>query len=295
MSTHFRPRRSMLYVPGSNPEYIEKSRHLHTDCVILDLNDPVHIDKKVEARQNVVDALNKGGFGQREVVVRVNDLDSPWGKEDVIAIANLGADAILFPNIASRQDVQNALDLLNSCGAKDIPIMVMIESPMGVLHVEEIVSTSDRISCVVMGTSDLLAQLHGKRVLDRAPLMTSLSLVLLAGRAYGKAVVDGISTDIDVKDMRFFERACLLTRDLGYDGKCLVHPNQLSYCNEAFTPKAEDIKIAHDVIEALDIANKKGLATAMANGRLVERHHVQSSKRILSLHEMIKKIEAGQE
>lgn len=290
MNKHFRPRRSMLYVPGSNPAHIEKSRSLLVDAVILDLNDPVHIDKKEEARRNVVDALQQGGFGQREVVVRVNNLDSPWGKDDVAAVANLGADAILFPNIESRNDVLKAIELLDANSATDMPIMTMIETPLGVLKSEEIVSTSDRIACVVLGTSDLLTQLNGRRTRDRLPLITSLSLVVLAARAYHRAVVDGISTDI--KDMQDFEHACRLARDLGFDGKTLVHPNQLAYCNEAFTPKDTDVRSAKEVIAALEIAMKESKATAMANGRLVEKHHVESSKRLIALHEMIKKLEA---
>ena len=164
MNDLFRPRRSMLYVPGCNVRYINKARSLLVDSVILDLGNPILIEAKEEARKNVVAALKEGGFGSREVVVRVNDIDSPWGKDDIYAVANSGADAILFPNIESREDVLTVLDILKDAGNTTIPIMVMIESPLAVLHAEEIASASDRIACMVMATSDLLSHLRGRRI-----------------------------------------------------------------------------------------------------------------------------------
>ena len=235
MNPYYRPRRSMLYVPGCSMRYLNKARTLRVDSVILDLGDPILVDKKVESRRNVAEAVLAGGYGRREVVVRVNDLDSPWGRDDVKAVANIGADAVLFPNIESKADVLEAQALLDAAGGgKHLPIMLMIESPIAVLRAEEIAGASDRIACIVIATSDLLNQLHGRRTPDRIALIHSLSHVLLAGRAYDRAVVDGISTDL--KDMQSFEFACRLGRDLGFDGKSLVHPFQLPYCNDAFTP-----------------------------------------------------------
>ena len=291
MNPYYRPRRSMLYVPGCNTRYINKARTLRVDSVILDLGDPILVEMKIESRRNVADAILAGGFGRREVVVRVNDLDSPWGREDVHAIASSGADAILFPNIESKDDVIEALGVLDAAGGQHMPIMLAIESPLAVLRAVEIASASDRIACLVVATSDLLNQLHGRRTPDRVALLHSLSQVLLAGRAYDRAVVDGISTDL--KDMQSFELACRLGRDLGFDGKSLVHPFQLPYCNDAFTPKPHDTAAALEVIEALEHAHAAGRGSVVVNGRLIESHHVKAAKRLLALSDMIEKLEAG--
>ena len=292
MNPYYRPRRSMLYVPGCNMRYLNKARTLKVDSVILDLGDPILVELKEESRRNVVEAVLAGGYGRREVVVRVNDLDSPWGREDVRSVAAIGADAVLFPNVESKAHVLEALTLLDSCGGQHLPIMLMIESPIGVLRAEEIAAASDRIACIVMATGDLLNQLHGRRTPDRIAVMHSLSHVLLAGRAYDRAVVDGISTDL--KDMQSFEYGCRLARDLGFDGKSLVHPFQLPYCNDAFTPKPHDLAAATEVIDALEQANREGRGTVVVNGRLVEGHHVKAARRLLALADMIEKLEAGQ-
>jgi citrate lyase subunit beta / citryl-CoA lyase len=291
MNPFLRPRRSMLYVPGCFPRFLNKARSLKVDSVIFDLGDSVLVENKVLSRNQVVEAILAGGFGRRELTVRVNDLDSPWGAEDVKAVARSGADAVVFPNIESKQDVLDALKALDAAGGSHLPIMVMIESPLAVLRSEEIAAASDRIACLIMATADLITQLHGKKTPERLPLQYSLSHVLLVGRAYKRAVVDGIS--IDIKDMHSFEMACRLTRDLGFDGKSLVHPNQLAYCNDAFTPKAAEIANAVEIIDALETAHREGRGTIMLNGRLVEQHHVSAAKRIIALAEMIKELEAS--
>ena len=292
MNPYYRPRRSMLYVPGCNNRYLHKARTLKVDSVILDLGDPILVEAKEQSRKLVAEAVLAGGYGRREVVVRVNDLDSPWGHDDVKAVAGIGADAVLFPNVESKADVQEALAALDAAGGQHLPIMLMIESPLAVLRAEEIASASDRIACLVMATSDLLNQLHGRRTPDRIAVVHSLSQVLLAGRAYDRSVVDGISTDL--KDMQSFEFGCRLARDLGFDGKTLVHPFQLPYCNDAFTPKPHDLAAADEVIEALGRAHQEGRGTVVVNGRLVEGHHVSAAKRLLALADMIKTLEAGQ-
>jgi citrate lyase subunit beta / citryl-CoA lyase len=292
MNPYYRPRRSMLYVPGCNTRYLNKARTLKVDSVILDLGDPILVELKEPSRRYVVEAVLAGGYGRREVVVRVNDLDSPWGRDDVKAVAGIGADAVLFPNVESREDVTEALAELDAAGGSHLPVMVMIESPIAVLRAEQIASASDRIACLVMATGDLLNQLHGRRTTDRIAVVHSLSQVLLAGRAHDRAVVDGISTDL--KDMQSFEFACRLARDLGFDGKSLVHPFQLPYCNDAFTPKPHDLAAALEVIDALDRAHQEGRGTVVVNGRLVEGHHVKAARRLLALADMIEKLEAGQ-
>jgi citrate lyase subunit beta / citryl-CoA lyase len=291
MNPYYRPRRTMLYVPGCNPRYLHKARSLRVDSVILDLGDPILVEQKVESRRNVCEAVLAGGYGRREVVVRVNDLDSPWGRDDVRAVATIGADAVVFPNIESRSDVDEAIALLDQSGGKHLPVMVMIESPLGVLRAEEIAAASDRIACLLVATSDLRNQLQGRRTPERIALLHSLSHVLLAGRAYDRAVVDGISTDL--KDMQAFEFGCRLARDLGFDGKSVVHPFQLPYCNDAFTPKPHELAAANEVIEALDQAHREGRGTVVVNGRLVEGHHVKAARRLLAMSDMIGKLEAG--
>jgi citrate lyase subunit beta / citryl-CoA lyase len=292
MNPYYRPRRSMLYVPGCNTRYLNKARTLRVDSVILDLGDPILVDKKVESRRNVCEAVLAGGYGRREVVVRVNDLDSPWGRDDVKTVAGAGVDAVLFPNIESRDDVLEAVRLLDASGGGHLPVMLLIGSPLGVLRAEEIASASERVACIVVATSDLLTHLHGRRTAERLATQYALSHVLLAGRACDRAVVDGISTDL--KDMQSFEFACRLGRDLGFDGKSLVHPFQLPYCNDAFTPKPHDLQAALEVIDALQQANREGRGTVVVNGRLVEGHHVSAARRLLALSDMIGKLEAGQ-
>lgn len=291
MNQYYRPRRSMLYVPGCNTHYLERARTLYADSVILDLGDPILIECKEESRDNIVRYVNEGGYGSREVVVRVNDLDSIWGPDDIKAIAKLPVDAVLFPNIESREDVLTALARLDAAGGSHLPIMVMIESPIAVLNAKEIASASDRIVCIVMATSDLISQLHARVTHERSAILTSLSMVILAARAYGRAVVDGITSDF--KNMHSFEYACRLGRDMGFDGKSLVHPAQLAYSNDAYTPKASEIKDAREIIKALKDANEAGKGTVVVNDKLVEHHHVKAAERLLKLHDMITTLEEG--
>jgi citrate lyase subunit beta/citryl-CoA lyase len=289
MNNYFRPRRSMLYVPGCNQHYLEKARSLQVDSIILDLGAPILLSAKETSRDNVVAALKQGGYGQREVVVRVNDLDSEWGYDDVRAVAGLGADAILFSNIENHDDVMNAISALDESGAHDTPIMVMIESPLAVLHAEEIAKASDRIACMVLATSDLISDLHARTTLERTAIRTSLSWVVLAARAYGRAVIDGINSDL--KDMQAYEFACRIGRDMGFDGKSLVHPFQLPYANDAYTPKPVEVESAKEIIAALSAANAAGRGTVLVNGKLVEHHHVTAAKRFLKLSDMITQLE----
>jgi citrate lyase subunit beta/citryl-CoA lyase len=283
----------MLYVPGCNTHYLERAKTLPADSVILDLGDPILIECKEESRDNVVRFVNEGGYGSREVVVRVNDLHSIWGDDDIRAVAKLPVDAVLFPNIESKEHVNTALARLDAAGGSHLPIMVMIESPLAVLNAKEIASASDRITCIVMATSDLISQLHARVNHERSAILTSLSLVILAARAYGRAVVDGITSDF--KDMHSFEYACRLGRDMGFDGKSLVHPAQLAYSNDAYTPKATEINEARIIIKALKEANEAGKGTVVVDDKLVEHHHVRAAERLIKLSEMITKLEEGYE
>lgn len=290
MRNLYRPRRSMLYVPGSVPRFLEKARTLQVDSLILDLEDPVLPEHKTEARRNTVEAIRQGGFGYREIVVRVNALATPWGKDDLAAVAGIGADAILFPKIESREDVLAAISAMDAAGAPDLAIMVLIETPFGVLRAEEIAGASERIVCMVMGTSDLTNELHARITPDRLPMLHSLSRCLLAARAHGISIVDGIH--LDLNDMHSFEYACRMARDLGFDGKSLIHPFQIPYANDAFTPRPASLETAKRIIAALTEANAAGMGVAVVDGRLVENLHAEAAKRTLMIHEMIEKMEA---
>ena len=285
----FRPRRSMLFVPGCNLHYLDRARTLPADCVMLDLGDPILIAAKLESRDNVVAAVKQGGYGSREVIVRVNNLDSIWGVDDIKAVANIGADAILLPNIESADNVHTALKLLDAAGGSNVPIMVMIESPIAVLNAKEIAAASDRIICMMMATSDLTSQLHARVTHEQSAILTALSMVILAARAYGRCVVDGITSDF--KNMHSFEYACRMGRDMGFDGKTLVGPSQIAYSNDAYTPKNSEVAHAREIIRALKEANEKGLGTVVVNDRLVEHHHVKAAERLLRLHDMIADLE----
>jgi citrate lyase subunit beta / citryl-CoA lyase len=289
MELCFRPRRSMLFVPGCNLYYLDRARTLPADCVILDLGDPILIAAKIESRDNVVAAVKKGGYGAREVVVRVNNLDSIWGADDIKAVANIGADAILFPNIESAAHVHTALKWLDDAGGSHMPIMVMIESPLAVLNAQQIAAASDRIVCMVMATSDLTSQLHARVTHEQSAILTALSLVILAARAYGRCVVDGITSDF--KNMHSFEFACRLGRDLGFDGKTLVSPSQIMYSNDAYTPKGSEVAEARAITIALKEANESGQGTVVVNDKLVEHHHVKAAQRLLKLSDMIAELE----
>ena len=285
----FRPRRSALYVPGCNQHYLDRARTLPADAVILDLGDPILLAAKIESRDNVVAAVKKGGYGSREVIIRVNNLDSIWGVDDIKAVANIGADAILFPNIESAEHVHTALKLLDDAGGEHMPIMVMIESPLAVLNAKEIAAASDRIVCIMMATSDLTSQLHARVTHEQSAILTALSMVILAARAYGRCVVDGITSDF--KNMHSFEYACRVGRDLGFDGKTLVSPSQIMYSNDAYTPKSSEVAEARAIIAALQAANVAGLGTVVVKDKLVEHHHIKAAERLLKLHDMIAELE----
>ena len=283
----------MLYSPAYNPRFLEKAQSLAADCVIMDLEETVIPEAKQAARENVLRALKQHNYGNREVVVRVNRLGSPWIADDIKAVAKSPAHAILFPRIESAKQVHEVIELLDAAGGGGKPVMMMIETPFGVLRSEEIAGASDRIACIVMGTADLTSHLHARPHPERLPLITSLSLVILAARAHDRSVVDGIQSNL--KDLHTFEYSCRLGRDLGLDGKTLVHPDQLAYCNDAYTPKASEIQHANDVIAAYEQANREGRGSVVVNGRLAEQMHVVAAHRVVALAQKITKLQGETE
>ncbi len=286
-----RPRRSMLYMPGSNTRALDKGRGLPADALILDLEDAVAPDAKAEARANIVAALAEGGYGKREIVVRVNGLDTPWGAEDIAAIAPSAADAILVPKVESAKMVQEVERLMVKAGARaEMGLMCMMETPRGILRAEEIAGASPRLTCLVMGTSDLVKDLNARHTAERLPVLTALGLCVLAARAQGLAVVDGVH--LDLSDDAGFAAQCRQGRELGMDGKTLIHPKTLAAANAAFGPSKAEVDEAKRIIAAHAEATRAGQGVVVLDGKLIENLHVEDAQRTVALAEAIAALEA---
>lgn len=294
MSKTARPRRSLLYMPGANTRALEKGRSLPADGLILDLEDAVAPDAKPAARDNILAALRQGGYGRRELVVRVNGLETDWGRDDLRAMAGSGADAVLLPKVESAAMVREAEAVLVEAGAPEtLGIMCMMETPLGMLKAEEVAGASPRLTGLVMGTSDLVKDLNAEHTPDRLPVLTSLSLCILAARAHGLAIVDGVH--LDLNDAEGFAAQCRQGRALGFDGKTLIHPKTVAAANEIFGPSAAEIEQAHRVIAAHAAALAEGKGIAVLDGRLVENLHVEAARRSVALAEAIAALEADQD
>lgn len=281
-----RPRRSVLYMPGSSPRALEKARGLPADGLILDLEDAVAPAAKDEARARVVEEVRRGGFGHREVVVRVNGLATPWGPADLAAVARAGADAVLLPKVERPDEVRAAEAALHAAGAPDdLPLWCMVETPRGVLAAQSVAAASPRVACLVAGTSDLVKDLRARPSPGRAEVLTALSLVVLAARAEGRAALDGVHLDLD--DEAGLEAACAQGRDLGFDGKTLVHPRQLEAANRAFSPDPAEVERARRVVAAHAEAEAAGKGIAVVDGRVVEALHAAEARRTVALAEAI--------
>ena len=291
MAATVRPRRSMLYMPGSNARALEKGRLLTADALILDLEDAVAPDAKETARRQILEALAAGGYGKREILVRTNGLDSEWGRDDIAAMAKSGADAILLPKVESAEMVRAAEEIMADHGAPaSLAVWCMIETPLGVLHAEEIAWGSRRLGGFVMGTSDLAKDLHCLHTPGRLPFVTSLSLCILAARAHGLAILDGVH--LDLADDEGFADSCRQGLEFGFDGKTLIHPKTIDKANEIFAPSAEEIAWSERIIAAHEEALKAGKGVVLVDGNLVENLHVENAKRIVALAAMIGEMEA---
>lgn len=292
MAASVRPRRSALYMPGSNARALEKGRTLPADVLILDLEDAVAPDAKEAARGQVLDALAEGGYGDREILVRVNGLATQWGRDDIAAMARSGADAILLPKVESADAVHRAESLMDSSGAPGgMAIWCMIETPLGVLHAEEIAGAGGRLGGFVMGTSDLGKDLHSRHTPARAALQTSLSLCLLAARAFGLAILDGVH--LDLADDRGFSESCRQGLELGFDGRTLIHPKTIAVANKIFSPGEEELAWSLKIIAAHGEVEAEGKGVVVVDGRLVENLHVENARRLVELAGMIKELEAA--
>ncbi|SFB90024.1 citrate lyase subunit beta / citryl-CoA lyase [Nocardioides terrae] len=280
----FHPRRSVLYMPGANERALEKAKTLPVDGLILDLEDSVAPDAKSTARENVVAAVASGEYGARELTIRINGADTEWHADDLRAAAAAGPDAIVVPKVNSPQAVHSLVDAIEAAGAPDkTRLWAMIESPYAILHAEEIAAASDRLTVLVLGTNDLVKELFIDHVPGRGPLVTSLQLAVLAARATGKVVLDGVYND--VKDIDGFLAECEQARRFGFDGKTLIHPGQVDGANAAFAPSDEAIAEARSLIASWEQGAGKGVVTH--NGKMVESLHVESARRTLSIAEAI--------
>jgi citrate lyase subunit beta/citryl-CoA lyase len=269
-------------MPGSNARALEKARSLAADGLIFDLEDAVAPDAKASAREQVGAAIRAGGYGAREIVVRVNALATPWGQADLAAAAGAGADAVLIPEVESADLVRQALAVLDAAGAPaDLPLWCMMETPRAMLRAEAIAAAHPRVGCLVMGTSDLAKDLHAAHTPERLPMITALGLCLLAARACGLAILDGVH--LDLADAEGFEAACRQGAELGFDGKTLIHPGQIGPANAAFAPDADALARARRIIEAHEQAARKGKGVVVVDGRLVENLHVIEARRQVEL------------
>ena len=275
-----RPRRSVLYMPGANTRAMEKARELACDTIIFDLEDAVAPDAKDAARAQVAAAVRGGGYGYRELVLRVNGIDTPWVFADLAAASELPVDAVLLPKVESSEQVQAyERALLGSRGAS-LPLWVMIETPRGVLGIERILANCPRIDVIVMGTSDLIKELRARHTDDRHALLSALSHCVLVGRAFDRVVLDGVH--LDFKNAESFERVCRQGRDLGFDGKTLIHPTQIDTANATFGPSTSDIEQAGLIVAAWAEAQRAGKGVAVVNDRLVENLHASEAERVLA-------------
>ncbi len=280
------PRRSVLYMPGANERALEKAKGLDADALILDLEDAVAPDAKVEARDRVCAAAASGEYGSKEVAIRVNGLDTQWHADDIAAVAAAGPAAVVVPKVSSVDDVRAIEEGLRAGGAPDhTKIWAMVETPIAMLHCEQIAAASDRLTVLVMGTNDLAKELHAEHVAGRQPLLTGLGLCLLAARATGKVILDGVYNDI--KDGAGFEAECLQGRQLGFDGKTLIHPSQLEPANRIWAPTAESVDDARALIATFEEAVAAGKGVVTHNGRMIENLHVDNVRRTLAVADAI--------
>lgn len=292
MSKTVRPRRSVLYMPGANTRALEKARTLPADALIFDLEDAVAPDAKDVARANVVLAAESRAYGKREIAIRCNGLATPWYEADIAAIAKSGADAILVPKVESAAEVTHVVSLLDSAGAPTtMAVWAMMETPKGILRAEEIAGAHPRLGLFVMGTNDLVKDMRARHTPMRLPMVTALGLGMLAARAYGLTILDGVYNDI--QDTEGFRGVCQQGLEMGFDGKTLIHPSQVEPCNEVFAPSSGELEMAVKIVAAFKAAQAAGKGVVTVDGRMIENLHVEQAERALALASAIKELQAA--
>ncbi|HXW28089.1 MAG TPA: CoA ester lyase [Xanthobacteraceae bacterium] len=281
-----RPRRSALYMPGSNPRALEKAKTLPADVLILDLEDSVAPEAKETARAQVLQTVRGGGFGNREILIRINAMETPWGAEDLTVARAAGADGVLVPKVSAPDDLQTLVRRLETLGAGEpLGIWVMMETPRGILNAGAIAATAiaprARLAGLVMGTNDLSKETRARIVPGRAPMRAWLMTCVAAARGYGLDILDGVYNDI--ADAEGFERECLEARDLGFDGKTLIHPSQIDPCNRVFSPTPAELDEARKILAAFALPENRGKGVIKVDGRMVERLHAEMARRIVAV------------
>jgi len=292
MTLAARPRRSALYMPASNARAVEKARALACDVVILDLEDAVAPDMKEAARQAAADAVRAGGFGRREVVVRVNALSTPWGADDLAAIARAGPDAVLVPKVDGPADVA-AYDAALAAAPPATALWTMIETGRAIFALESIAACagSSRLAAFVMGVNDLAKEMRARQVPDRTPFQAALSLAVMAARAHGLAILDGVHNEIE--DLVLLESVCRQAVDFGFDGKTLIHPTHLEIANRVFTPPADDVAWSRAVIAAFDDPANAGRGALRVDGKLAELLHRDQARALVAVADAIAAADGG--
>jgi (3S)-malyl-CoA thioesterase len=281
MDISTKPFRSLLYIPGSKERALEKATGLPADGIIFDLEDAVAVDEKANARAMVAHTLANRDYGNRALMVRINGYETDWYKTDLEVICAAAPQAILLPKVNAGADIEwlaEYLDKQPNC--HDTAIWAMMETPLGILNAKEIAASSPRLKGMVLGTNDLVKDMGARHTLDRAPMMTSLGLCLLAARAYGLVCVDGVYNKY--QDTETLQMMCEQGRDLGFDGKSLIHPSQIETANTVFAPSADDIDLARRQMAAFAEAEAKGLGIAVLDGNIVENLHVESARKLLA-------------
>ena len=270
--------RSALYMPGINQKAMDKALNLDCDAVILDLEDAVEVSKKEDSRQLVIRQIENNDYGPRVVVVRVNDLGTKWGEQDVAAVANLPIQAILVPKVSEIRDISRMVDLLNRLGS-ELPIWIMVETPLAIININEL-ARQPRVTALVMGTSDLVVDLCAEHLEERQNISYALQRSIIAARAFGKKILDGVH--LEFRDLDSLRNVCRLGKSMGFDGKTLIHPDQVPVANDAFSPSEAELDKAKRVIDAWRSAQTKGSGVVEVDGTLVESLHVEEAKRLIS-------------
>ena len=287
-----RPRRSCLYMPGANARALEKAKSLPADTLILDLEDAVAPEAKNEAREQVYAHVTNGGYGPREVVVRINALESGWGDADVARLATSGADALLAPKVASVRDVERFHAAMAGAGAPEsMALWIMIETPHAILNVADIAAlgVDTRLAAMVMGTNDLAKEMHAQPGMDRLGFLTGLSMTVMAARANGLVAIDGVYNRIgDIEGLR---SECAQGLELGFEGKTAIHPGQIPVCNEVFAPSAQELEYAQKVVVAFETPENQGKGVIKVDGQMTELLHLEQARRTIAMAALIDKID----
>jgi citrate lyase subunit beta / citryl-CoA lyase len=292
MAPTLRPRRSALYLPGNNARALEKGKTLPADVLIFDLEDAVGPDAKAESRAKVCEAVSSGGYQPREIVVRINGIGTDWHDDDLAAAARSGAHGVLVPKVERGDQVQTLVAALESLDAPtSLRLWVMIETPGAFLRVEEIASASDRLVALVIGTNDLVNELHAMHVPGRATVVPALSLAVLGARAAGRAILDGVYNNI--ADADGFRVEARQGRAMGFDGKTLIHPSQIDPANDVFGPSQQELADARKVVSAYEQAQAEGKSVITVDGRMIESLHVRDAQRVLALADLISEMGSG--